>query len=96
MIEWLKGSQTIGRAVCKSGIKTAGKKAIRMVVKTPSIPIAVGVDILEATVMRSTGSEKLARRAALIGQVVACAPLGPLAVVGGVARWKLDKVVDRL
>ena len=96
MIEWSKSGRTIGRAVCKSGIKTVGKKAIRMVVKTPSFPIAIGVDILEATVMRSTGSEKLARRAALIGQVVACAPLGPLAVVGGVARWKLDKVIDRL
>ena len=96
MIEWSKGGRTIGRAVCKSGIKTVGKKAIRLVVKTPSFPIAIGVDILEATIMRRTGSEKLARRAALFGQVVACAPLGPLAVVGGVARWKLDKVVDRL
>ena len=96
MIEWAKSGRTIGRAVCKSGIKTVGKRAIRMVVKTPSFPIAVGVDILEATVIRCTGSEKLARRTALIAQVVACAPLGPMAVVGGVARWKLDKVVDRL
>ena len=96
MIEWSKSGRTVGRTICKSGIKTVGKKAIQLVVKTPSFPIALGVDILEATVLCSTGSEKLARRAALIGQVVATVPLGPLAVVGGVARWKIDAVVDRL
>ena len=93
---WSNGSRQVGRSIYKYGVKTVGKKAIKTVVKAPSFPIAIGVDILEATVMRSTGSEKLARRVALIGQVVACVPLGPLAVVGGVARWKLDKVVDRL
>ncbi len=64
-----------------------------MVVKTPSLPMSIGVNILEATVKHCTGSEKLARRTALIGQVVACVPFGPLAVVGGVARWKLDQML---
>ena len=89
MIEWSKSGRKAGRYICKSGVKTVCKRTIKMVVKTPSLPISIGVDILEATVKLCTGSEKLARRTALVGQVVACVPLGPLAVVGGVARWKL-------
>ena len=95
MIEWSKGDRTVGRTICNYGVKKASEKVIRLVVKAPSFPIAIGVDILEATVKHSTGSSKLARRVALIGQVVACVPLGPLAIVGGVARWKFNAVIDR-
>ena len=93
MIEWSKGGRKAGRYICKSGVKKVCKKTIKKVVKTPSFPISIGVTVLETTVKRCTGSEKLARRTALIGLVVACVPLGPLAVVCGVARWKLDQML---
>ena len=95
MIDWSKGDRKFGRTICNYGVKKVGKKAIKLVVKAPSFPLSIGVDILEVTVKHCTGSAKLARRAALIGQMVACAPLGPLAIAGGVARWKLDVMVDR-
>ena len=88
--------QKVGVLLCKSSMKTIGKRFIKLGVKAPSAPISMSVYILESTVKRTTGSENLARRAALIGHIVVCAPLGPLAVVGGVARWKLDQVIDRL
>ena len=87
-------SQKFGVFFYKSSLKMVGKRVVKMVVKTPSFPVSVGVNILEASVKRTTGSKRLARRAALVGQIVVCAPLGPLAVVGGVARWKLDQLID--
>ena len=94
MVDQGQVSQKFGVFFYKSGIKMVGKRVVKMVVKTPSFPASIGVSILEASVKRTTGSERLARRAALVGKIVVCAPLGPLAVVGGVARWKLDQLID--
>lgn len=88
--------QKVGVFIYQSSIKTVGKRVVKMAFRTPSFPVSIGVNILEASVKRTTGSEQLARRAALFGQIVACAPLGPMAIAGGVIRWKLDRVVDRL
>lgn len=90
------GLKKMGKKVYKVGIKKAGKKAIKLVVKAPSAPLSIAVSALESTVKLTTGSDKLARKTALVGQVLICAPLGPLAMAGGVARWKLDEVVNRL
>ena len=75
--------QKVGVFFYKSSIKKIGKRVVKMVVKTPSMPVSIGVDILEVVVQRTTGSDKLARRAALIGQVVACAPC---------THWRLSAV----
>ena len=86
----------VSNKIGKMGLKTIGKKTIRFAVKTPSLPATFLVETVEKIVLHTTGSRTLARRAALFGQVVVCTPLGPLAVIGGVAKWKLDDIIDAL
>ena len=96
MFRRTQGDRDMGLFFYNSSKRVICKRIIKLIVKTPSVPVSIGVGILETTIKRTTGSEQLARRVALIGHITICVPLGPLAVVGGVVRWKLDHMVDEL
>jgi len=80
----------------KVGIKKVGKKGIKLVAKVPSASTSFAVGVVSKTVKLTTGSDKLARKAALIGHIGAGAMMGSVGIIGGVAKWKLDDVVDRI
>ena len=78
--------QKVGVFFYKSSIKTIGKRVVKMVVKTPSMPVSIGV--YQSRGSAYYGFRQTSPKGGIDWTSGCMCPLGPLAVVGGVADGK--------